>query len=198
MLPLAVAVSVVMVRFAPVAPMFNVLVPALVNPPVPARAVATVSVPLLVKVTPVTVTLGMENVPVSAWELVLKVCTPVLAVKVPLFVMPLLKVEVTAALSVQFAPPLIVTRPVKVLEGFVAEEKVNVPDDPPPTVVVLLTVKVNAPTVRVVPSPTERLPVIVKLAAVVDVAVPLNVRLPPIAVVPDCKVLPPLPLRVRL
>ena len=55
--------------------------------------------------------------------------------------MPLLNVGVTAALSVQFAPEFMITKPVKVLAGFVAEVKDNVPDVPPPTVVVPVTVK---------------------------------------------------------
>ena len=51
--------------------MFSVPVAPLVNPPLPANAVPTVSVPLLVSVTPVTVTLGMEIafVPPIAWLL---------------------------------------------------------------------------------------------------------------------------------
>ena len=67
-----------------VPPMFNIPVVPCVKPPVPDNAVPTVNVPLLVRtVGEVTVTLGMEKVPVSAWLLLLKVCTPVLAVKVP-------------------------------------------------------------------------------------------------------------------
>jgi hypothetical protein len=51
----------------------SVPVPALVNPPVPSKASSTVSVSLLVSVIPVTVTFGIEKVPVSAWSLVEKV-----------------------------------------------------------------------------------------------------------------------------
>jgi len=61
--PLLVAVSVVM---ADVPPRLRVVFTACVNPPVPARAVPTVKVPLFVRVTPVTVTLGIDNVPVNA------------------------------------------------------------------------------------------------------------------------------------
>ena len=57
-LPTAVAVSVVIAK---VPPRFRVPVAPFVNPPVPANAVPTVNVPLLVRVTPVTVTLGMER-----------------------------------------------------------------------------------------------------------------------------------------
>jgi len=49
-------VSVVMEQ---VPPIFKVRVALLVSPPVPVSAVATVKLPLLVSVTPVTVTLGM-------------------------------------------------------------------------------------------------------------------------------------------
>ena len=45
--------------------MFKVPVAALVNPPVPINAVETVKVPLFVRVTPVTVTFGIEIVPLS-------------------------------------------------------------------------------------------------------------------------------------
>ena len=62
-LPTAVAVRVVM---EDVPPIFKIPVAALVKPPVPANAVATVSVPLFVKVIPVTVTLGIERTPESA------------------------------------------------------------------------------------------------------------------------------------
>ena len=51
-------------------------------------AVVTVRVLLLVSVTPVTVTLGMEKVPVRDCAFVLNVCTPVPAVNVPLLVIP--------------------------------------------------------------------------------------------------------------
>jgi hypothetical protein len=124
------------------------------------------------------------------------VCTPVLAVNVPLLVIPPLKVGVMAALSVQEAFALIVTKPVKVLPGFVAEEKDNVPDVPLPTVVVPVTAIVNAPIVRAVPSPTERAPPIVRFAPVVAVADPLNVRL--LFTVVTANVFAPEPESVRL
>jgi hypothetical protein len=56
-----------------VPPIFNVELAACVNPPVPLSAELTVSVLLFVKVTPVTVTFGILNVPVNACELVSKV-----------------------------------------------------------------------------------------------------------------------------
>ena len=52
------------------------------------RAVVMLKALLFVRVTAVTVTLGMENVPVSACALVLKVCIPVPAVNVPLLIIP--------------------------------------------------------------------------------------------------------------
>jgi hypothetical protein len=61
--PLLEAVRVVMPE---VPPRFSVEFIPCVNPPVPASAVPTVNVPLLVRVMPVTVTLGIENVPVIA------------------------------------------------------------------------------------------------------------------------------------
>ena len=91
MLPTALAVRVEIPR-TPVKFILSVPVPALVNPPVPAKAVVTVSVPLLVRVTPVTVTDGIEKVPLSACELVSKVCTPVPALKLLLLIIPPLKV----------------------------------------------------------------------------------------------------------
>ena len=65
MFPLAVAV-IVEIDGGPANPILSMPVPALVNPPVPAMAVETVNVLLFVSVTPVTVILGIENVPVSA------------------------------------------------------------------------------------------------------------------------------------
>ncbi len=65
MLLLAVATRAVM---AEVPPRFKVALAAWVNPPVPASAVPTVKVLLLVKTipAPVTVTEGIEKVPVRA------------------------------------------------------------------------------------------------------------------------------------
>jgi hypothetical protein len=69
-LPVLVAVRVVMPE---VPPRFSVALAACVNPPVPESAVATVNVLLLVKVTPVTVTLGIDIVPLNPCAFVLKV-----------------------------------------------------------------------------------------------------------------------------
>ena len=49
-----------------VPPIFKVPVAAFVNPPVPARAVPTVNVLLLVNMKPVTVILGMLKIPIRA------------------------------------------------------------------------------------------------------------------------------------
>jgi len=65
---------------------------------------------------------------------------------------------------------------------------VRFPLEPPPIVVVPVTVKLYAPAVNVVPSPIFKLPPIVVPTTVVVEAVPLKVRLPPILVVPVCKV----------
>ena len=188
-LPTAVAVRLVMAEDPPKLSMPDAL---FVRPPVPASAVAMMSVPLLVKVTPVTVTLGIMKLPVRACELLLKVCMPELAVKVPLLVMPLLKVGAMAAPSFQVAPLLMVTKPVNVLAGMVAEEKDNVPEVPAPTVVVPVTPNVKAPTVKAVPSPMDRFPLTVRLAPVVAVALPLNVRFPATVVIAPNVSAPPL------
>ena len=189
-----VAVSVVI---AEAVPMFSVALAAWVSSPVPDSAVPTVSVLLLVRVTPVTVTLGMENVPVSACELVSKVYTPVPAVKVPLLVMPPRKVAAELPELFQVPPALIVTKPVNILVP-VAEDMFKVPVVPPPTVVVPVTVKAKAPAVKAVPFPMVRLPLMPKPTAVAVLAVPLNVKLPLIVVVEVVRVLALVPERVRL
>ena len=176
---------------------FSAPIALLVKVPEPASTVPTVSVPLLVSVMAVTVTLGMDIVPVRAWPLVSKVCIPVLAVNVPLFVMPPRKVGIAAAVSDHVPPAATVTRPVKVLAP-VALLSVNVPLVPPPTVVVPVTAKVKAGTVKFVPSPILRFPLMAMLAAVVAEAVPLRVRFPPMVVMAELKVFVPLPDKVRL
>jgi hypothetical protein len=74
----------------------------------------------------------MDNVPLSAWLELPNVCVPVLAVKVPLFVMPPPNVGVIAAFSVQLPPALIVNKPL--ICGVLTSEKVIEPEDPPPMV----------------------------------------------------------------
>ncbi len=111
MLPDADAVRVVMVE---VPPMFNTAPLPWVSPPVPVKAVATVKVVLLVRVTPVTVMLGIEIavVPPIDWLFVSKVCTPDPAVKVvPLWVIPPRNVTAAPAELFQMPPELIVTKP---------------------------------------------------------------------------------------
>ena len=124
----------------PIKFIFSVPVAALVNPPVPARAVATVNMPLFVNVTVVTVTLGIDNVPASACAFVSKVWTPLPAVKVALLVIPPLKVMAELPELFQMPLALIVTKPVKVLAP-VAEDMVKVPLVPLPIVVVPVTVR---------------------------------------------------------
>ena len=125
----------------PVKLIFSVPVALFVKPPVPANAVVTVSVLLLVSVTPVTLTLGMENVPVRACAFVSNVCNPAPAVKVPLLVIPPLKVTAQFPELLQVPPALIVTRPVKVFVPAMVEDMVRLPLVPPPTVVVPVTAK---------------------------------------------------------
>ena len=194
--PLAVAVSVVMAG-APVKLIFRVPVAPFVNPPFPARADVTVNAALFVTVIPLIVTFGIDKVPTSVWALVLNVCTPVPAVKVPLLVMPPWKVTASFAEELFQVPPLFtVTMPVKVLVP-VAEEMAKVPVVPPPITVVPVTVRLYPAAVKVVPSPTMRLPPMASAATVVTLAVPLKLKLPPI-VMPFCNVLTPLPERMRL
>ena len=170
----AVAVNVVI---PDVPPIFRVALAAWVNPPVPDKAVPTVNVLLLVSVTPVTVTLGIDNVPASACAFVSNVCTPVPELKVPLLVMPPLNVTGEfAAVLVHVPPAATVTRPTKVLVP-VAEVIVRLPLVPPPTVVVPVTVKLKPATVNVVPSPTESAPPTVVAIPVVVFVLPLVLRL---------------------
>lgn len=97
--------------------MFKIAPLPWVRPPVPIKAVSTVKVVLLVRVIPVTVTLGIEIAvaPPIAWSFVLKVCTPVPAVKVaPLWVIPPRKVTASFAELSHVPPASIVTSPTKI------------------------------------------------------------------------------------
>jgi len=120
------------------------------------------------------------------------------SVIVPLLVTPPVPNErVAAALSVKAPPVLMATAPLKV---FVldADETVNV--DALATVVVPVTVNVKAAAVKteaLVPSPTSKLPPMVKAALVVAfVVAPLTVRLCSTLVL--LIVLAPEPERIRL
>ena len=175
-----------------VPPMFSVAPDARIIPPVPERAVATVMVLFTVTTAGVVmVTFGTEKFPVRDWLFVKNVCKPAPEVKVPLFVMPLLKDGVIAALSVQLAPAFTITAPVKVFAGFVADENVSVPDVPLPMVVVPPTLSVNAPMVSPVPLLICKLPPIARFAPVEADAEPFRVKLPvidvtaPIVFIPD-------------
>lgn len=190
---MAVAVCVAIVQ---VPPIFKVAPDDWVNPPVPARAVATVRELLLVRAIVVTVTLGIVNVPVSAWAFVVKVCSPEPPVKAGVVVIPPRNSNGEFPELFQFAPAAIVTRPVKSFAP-VADEMFRVPLVPPPIVVVPVTVNAKPAAVKVVPLPVLRFPVIESPATVVVLTVPLSIKLPPIAVVPVCKVTVPLPLKVR-
>lgn len=150
-----------------VPPMFSVAPTACVSAPVPLKAVPTVRLLLLVRVTapPVTVTLGIVRFPVKACEFVSNVCTPVPALKVPLFVMPPRNVTAEfAAVFVHVAPDAIVTRPVKV--RVLLAVIVRAPLVPPPTVVVPVTANVEFPIENVAPLLMLRFPVTVVLPLV--------------------------------
>ena len=73
-----------------------------------------------------------------------------------------------------------VTKPVNILVP-VVEEKIREPLAPLPTVVVPTTVKLSAPspTVKVLPSRIERLPLIVKLVLVVAIVPVLGLSIVP-------------------
>lgn len=152
------AVSVVI---AEVPPIFKVAPLPWVSPPEPLKAVFTVSVVLLVRVTPVTVTLGMEIavVPPIARLFVSKVCTPVPAVKVvPLWVIPPRKDTASLAVLFHTPPGLMVTSPVNIFVP-VVEEIVTTP------------VMLVAPETVVVTAPKVSVPVV-------------TVNVPPMVVVP--------------
>ena len=180
-LPELVAVNVVIPE---VPPIVSVAFDAWVKPPVPLSAVLTVRSLLLVRtVGTLTVTLGMTNEPVSAWiALVLNVCTPVPAVKVPEFVIPPRKTTTSFPELFQVPPAFTVTRPSNLLPPGV-EEIIKLPLVPPPTVVVPFTIMPKAGIVNDVPSPIDRSPFIVRPITVVVVAVPLKTKSPPITVV---------------
>ena len=85
---------------------------------------------------------------------------------------------VELAVSFQIAPVFKEMSPVNVFAPVLARANV------PPIVVVPVTPKVKVVAVgivRVVPDPIDKFPAIVVLATVVAVAVPLKVKLPPIA-----------------
>ena len=195
MFPLAVAVIVV-IDGGPANPILSMPDPALVNPPVPAKAVVTVNVLLFVSVIPVTVILGIENVPVRACKFVSNVCIPVPAVKVPLLIIPPRNVTGELPELFQVPPELTVTNPVNIFTP-AAADMVKLPLDPPP-IVAEPTVKANPAAVNVVPSPMLRLPVIPRPTTVVVLTVPLNVKLPQIVVVVASNVLTPEPERFKL
>ena len=138
----------------------------------------------MVKVTPVTVTLGIESVPISAWLLVVvNEYAPEPAANAPLLVIPPLNsTGEFAEVLVQVPLALIVTKPVNSFAP-VAEDMVRLPLVPPPTVVVPVTVKAKPAAVKAVPSPIERFPVIVNPAPVVNVEVPLRLTFPPTVIV---------------
>lgn len=200
----------------PIVPLiFKTPVVPCVNPPVPDNAVVAVIVPVLVKTpglvtvsnvalvrvplfvyVPVIVKAGIDVVPLKVFNVPLKVCVPLFAVRLPLVVKFPAKVTVAAAASYHDAPELMITFPVNALVP-VADEIVNVPLVPPPTVVIPVTVNANPAASKVVPSPIFKSPPIVRPTTVAVDAVPLKVRVPVIDVVPTCKVLTPEPERVR-
>ena len=110
---------------------------------------------------------------------------------------PPLKVTGEFPEFVQVAPDAIVTSPAK---SGVADELLmtRLPLVPPPIVEVPATVKENPDTLRLHPSPIDRLPPIDIVATVVMEAVPPNIRLPPTEAVDAVKVFTPLPERIRL
>lgn len=163
--------------------------------PVPARDVATVNAFELMRVTPVTVVFGIDNVPFSTWLFVSKVCIPEPALKVPLLVIP--PRNVTAALALLFHVPPVdtVTSPVN---AFAPPPVIaNVPLLPPPTVVVPPTLKAFAVELKLVPFPTVRFPPILNPATVTVAAVPDRVKSPATTDVLAIMVFVPLPDKTK-
>lgn len=154
---------------------------------------------LLIRVTPVTVTDGIMNAPVRTCALVLKVCTPLPAVNVPLLVIP--PWNVTAELPELFHVDVdaTVTRPVNVL---VPVEEVMINDAAPadPTWVAPPTENVTAPTETEVPFPTVSIPAKDVFPETVTAVVPevatlfsVTVDVPPIAWTAPTRFTVPLP-----
>lgn len=145
--------------------------------PVPLNRVPTVNVPLLVTVIPVIVVFGIDNVPLRACALLVKVYAPVPDVNVPLLFVtpPLILIASLIELS-QVAPEFRVTSPVNVFVPAV-EEKVNLPLVPAPILVVPVTVKLKPPWLKVTLSSITRLPEMVIVFAEVLIPLPESVRL---------------------
>ena len=172
-------------------PIFSVEFAACSSSPVPDSAMPTVRVLLFVRVTPVTVMLGIDNIPFRACGFVLNVCTPVPAVNaviVPELVIPPCKVIASFAglVQVPLAPTLI-----KPENSFVpVAEFIVIPPlvAPVPIEVVPLTASavVNASNVRV-PCVAVKFPVIVVVPVPVKVApfTSSSSRLPKVFVVPE-------------
>ena len=193
-LPTAVAVRA---EIPAVPPRFSVPVAAFTKVPVPSSAVLTVSELVLVsEVGELTVTLGIVKVPVRVCAVaVSKVCTPLPPLNAEVVVIPPRKVTGEFPELFQLAPVLIVTKPAKIFVP-VAEVMFRMPLVPPPTVVVPVTVNAKPAALKVVPLPTTKFPPIPRVSTVVVATVPLRVRLPATAVA-ACKVLLPLPERVK-
>jgi hypothetical protein len=140
---------------APAPLKYNVPLELFVNLPVPAKTDETVKFPLLVRVTPVTVTLVKlyNPVPPRFCAFVVKVAPPAEKVFTLLLVIPPLKttrLTVVADVDVHVPPEFMVTRPVKVFTA-VFEFIRRVPE----IVVVPETVKVKPPTVSVAEEATS-------------------------------------------
>ena len=147
------------------------------NPPLPAKAVATLRVPLLMSVIPLIVTLGIERIPVSDCGLVSKVWIPEPGLnRELLLVIPPRKV--TGEFAGLFHVPLasMVVNPANMSVPVALGISMS-PLVPLPIVVVPVTVRLYPPAVNTVPSPTNRLPLIVRVEAGVSCEELLKVRL---------------------
>lgn len=173
---------------------FSVFDALLVKELDPARVPETVNVVLLV-VVPLMVRFGIDTpfVPFIELPVLLKVWTPVFAVKVPSFwrlcEVPV-KLTAPVPVSFQIPPLLIVTFPVKLFAPVPPRASVPFTDVVPVTP----SVKFD-PTVKVVPAPTAKIPPTTRFAPVVAVAVPLSVRFPLIVVIAPKVSAPPLKVR---
>lgn len=193
-LPTAVALSVLIVEMPPIS---RSAFAACVSVPVPVKALPTASELLLVRLTPVTVKLGMAKVPVRVWAFESNVCTPDPEMNVPL--LTILPWKVTGEFPELFhvAPDAIVTRPLNVLSP-TALLTIKDPLVPPPTVVDPTTDSGLPVTVKDVPLPITRFRPMVSGPTVEVEDVPPRVRSLAIVVVPTCKVLTALPEKTKL
>ena len=149
---------------------------------------------MFVSVIPVTVTFGIDNVPVNACGFVSNELMPEPAVKVPLFVMPPRNVTAELPELFQVADEETVTRPANVFAP-VPDAITRFAADADPTFVAPFTVKGNPPTVNVDVLPTVSAPdMVVDIPVLVDDELEVVKSLNVVPVVPPIDCVAPLKL----